>query len=82
MGKEGLFTAAFIFMILGTIVLAANTFGIALAWCIPMTIHSYKIKQGVSPNTIAFGVCSLLFVGLIAGILLLVAGKDERRYYL
>ena len=75
--NDGLFTAAFVLMILGTIGLALATFGIALAWGIPMTIHAYKIRKGDSPNTVAFGVCSLLFVGIIAGVLLLVAPKDE-----
>jgi hypothetical protein len=44
-----------------------------------MTIRSYKIWKGMKPNTIGFGVCSLIFVGLIAGILLLIAPKDVPR---
>jgi len=75
--NDGLFTAALVFMIICTIVLACFTFGIALAWGIPMSVHASRIKKGLKPNTIGFGVCSLLFVGIIPGILLLVAPKDQ-----
>lgn len=50
---------------------------IPLAWCIPMTIHAWRIYKGERPNTIAFGVCTLIFVNLIGGILLLVSTKDQ-----
>lgn len=50
---------------------------IALAWMIPMTVHSYGIYKGEKPNTVAFGVCTLIFVSLIGGILLLCSNKDE-----
>jgi hypothetical protein len=50
---------------------------IPLAWMIPMTIISYGIYKGTKKNTVAFGVCTLLFVNLISGILLLVAKKDD-----
>ncbi len=50
---------------------------IPLAWMIPMTVISYGIYKGTKKNTTAFGVCTLLFVNLISGILLLVAKKDD-----
>ena len=75
--SEGLFTAAFVFMIICTIILACCTFGIALAWGIPMSVHASRIRKGLKPNTIGFGVCSLLFVGIVPGVLLLVAPKDQ-----
>ncbi len=50
---------------------------IPLAWMLPMTIISYGIYKGTKKNTTAFGVCTLLFVNLISGILLLVAKKDD-----
>lgn len=50
---------------------------IPLAWMIPMTVHSWGIYKGKKPNTIPFGVCTLIFVNLIGGILLLVSNKDE-----
>ena len=50
---------------------------IPLAWVIPMTVHSWGIYKGKQPNTIAFGVCTLIFVNLVSGILLLVSNKDK-----
>ncbi|MBR0235728.1 MAG: zinc-ribbon domain-containing protein [Clostridia bacterium] len=66
----GLQTAAFVFMILSTIVSAIAI--IPLAWCIPMTVsYSKKIKNG-EPVSVGFKVCTLLFVSIISGILMLV----------
>lgn len=68
--SETLTTIAKVFMILGC-VSGAFTFLIPLAWCIPMTIHYFNaIKNGEKLST-AFKVCSLLFVNLIAGIIML-----------
>lgn len=50
---------------------------VPLAWCIPMTVHSWGIYKGTKPNTTAFGVCTLIFVDIIGGILLLVSRKDK-----
>lgn len=49
---------------------------IPLAWMIPMTVHSWGIYKGTKKNTIAFGVCDLVFVNIISGILLLCSKKD------
>ncbi len=49
---------------------------IPLAWMIPMTVRTYKIYKGRKPNTVAFGVCMLIFVNLVSGILLLCSDKD------
>uniref|UniRef100_A0A7C9NV79 Uncharacterized protein n=2 Tax=Bacteria TaxID=2 RepID=A0A7C9NV79_9BACT len=51
---------------------------IPLAWMIPMTVHSWNIYKGTKPNTVAFGVCTLIFVSLVGGILLLVSKKDNQ----
>lgn len=51
---------------------------IPLAWAIPMTVHSWGIYKGTKPNTTAFGVCTLIFVNIIGGILLLVSNKDDK----
>jgi hypothetical protein len=48
-----------------------------LAWMIPMTVHSWGIYKGTKPNTVAFGVCTLIFVSRVGGILLLVSDKDK-----
>lgn len=62
---------AFAFMIIGTVVASILAL-IPLAWCLPMTLHYYScIKEGKQPS-IAFKVCSLIFVSLIAGVLMLI----------
>lgn len=67
--KSGLRTAAKIFMIISCIF--QGLYLIPLAWCLPMTInYSNKCKQNEPVGT-GFKVCTLLFVNLIAGILML-----------
>ena len=51
-------------------------FIIPLAWMVPMTVYSWSLYKGKRPNTTAFGVCTLIFVNLVSGILLLVSHKD------
>lgn len=48
-----------------------------LAWWIPMAIYIYKIYKGERNNTVAFGVCTLLFLNPVSGILLLCSTKDK-----
>lgn len=50
---------------------------IPLAWMIPMCVRSWGIYKGTKPNTVAFGVCTLIFLSLVAGILLLISKKDR-----
>lgn len=64
---------AFVFMIIGTIAMAFAI--IPLVWCIPMTIHAKKAMDDHQKIGIGFKVCTLLFVSLVGGILLLV--RDE-----
>ena len=66
---------AFIFNIVSLV--GAGWLIIPLAWMIPMTVISYGIYKGTKKNTTAFGVCTLIFVSLVSGILLLVAKKDD-----
>lgn len=61
--------AAFIFCLLSTI--ACGWLLIPLIWCIPMTIKVYKAYKGEATLSVGFKVCTLLFVSLIGGILLL-----------
>lgn len=49
---------------------------IPLAWMVPMTVYSWNLYRGKRANTTAFGVCTLIFVNLVSGILLLVSNKD------
>ena len=74
---------AFIMNIVALVVIGIGgiaTLGIGLvplAWGIPMTVRSWGVYKGNKPNTVALGVCTLLFLNMISGILLLVAQKDE-----
>ena len=68
---SGISTAAKVFMIIGTVLMAIWTFCIGLAWCLPITIcYCNKLKRGEHIST-GFKVCALLFVSLIGGILML-----------
>lgn len=59
-----------VFMVLGTILMA---FGIIpLIWTIPMTVHYFHCVRDGKPVGIGFKICTLLFVSLIGGILMLV----------
>lgn len=73
-GTSTLQTIAKIFMVLGCVV--TGIYLIPLCWTIPMTIHYCKAVKESRPVGIGFKVCSLLFVSLIAGILMLCDNKD------
>ena len=69
--ESGVTIAAKIFMIIGTVLMAISTYLIGLAWCIPMCNYYFnRVKDG-QPIGTGFMVCSLLFVSLIGGILML-----------
>ncbi len=70
-GKETIRLIAKIFMVIGC-VSGAACFLVPLAWCIPMTVIYWKACDEHRDVSTAFKVCSLLFVNLIAGILMLV----------
>ena len=73
--KSGLSTAAKVFMVLGTIILSLWTFGIALAWCLPLTIIYFKKVNKGEPIGVGFKICSLLFVSQLGGFLMLCDNK-------
>lgn len=66
---------AFILALVSTVTAGWAIF--PLAWMIPMTVVTWGIYKGKRPNTIAFGVCSLIFLNVVGGILLLVSTKDK-----
>lgn len=66
---------AFIFCILSLV--GSCWLIIPLAWMIPMSVISWGIYKGTKANTVAFGVCTLIFCSLVAGILLLYSNKDR-----
>ena len=65
---------AFIFCILSLV--GSCWLIIPLAWMIPMSVISWGIYKGTKANTVAFGVCTLIFCSLVAGILLLCSNKE------
>ncbi|MBR6050061.1 MAG: zinc-ribbon domain-containing protein [Clostridia bacterium] len=65
----GLQLAAFILMIISTV--SIGWMLIPLAWCIPMTISYYNSIKNGRPVSLGLKVCTLLFVNLISGILML-----------
>lgn len=50
---------------------------IPLAWTIPMTVSIFKKFKNNQPISTGLSVCTLLFVSIIAGIILLVANKGN-----
>lgn len=67
--NNGLRIAAKTLMIISTVWL--GIFIIPLIWCLPMTIaYSAKIKTNEEVG-VGFKICTLLFVNVIAGILML-----------
>ncbi len=67
--ESGTTTAAKVFMVIGTIIM--GLYIIPLAWCIPMTVSYFKKVKNNLPISTGFKVCSLLFVSMIGGILML-----------
>lgn len=67
---------AFIFAIISTV--SAGVFILPLCWMIPMTVYCWKLYKGTRANTVAFGVCTLIFLSVVSGILLLVSTKEEQ----
>ena len=76
--KKTLLLVAFIFMIISTVSL--GIFIIPLAWCIPMTIHCYRCYEGQEKASIGFSICTLIFVSLVAGILLIVESTMDEQH--
>jgi len=73
--SDTLDTVIKVFMIICTVCWGFTI--IALAWCIPMTISVFNSMKNKTPISVAMKVCTLLFVGLIPGILLLCRKENE-----
>ncbi len=73
--NSGLITVIKVFLVLGCI--AQGWMIIPLAWCLPITISSFKKMNAGQPIGTGMKVCTLLFVSLIAGICMLCM-KDEK----
>ena len=71
-------TAIKVFLIISTVLGSIYFFCIPLAWCLPMTLNYFnKEKRGESVS-IGFKICTLLFVSLIAGILMM-CDNDKKK---
>lgn len=73
-GDRNLRLAAFILNIISMVALGWTL--LPLAWMIPMTVMSWGIYKGTRANTVAFGVCNLLFANTIGGGLL-ISNKER-----
>ncbi len=67
-------TVAKIFMLIGCIGTAFVL--IPLCWTIPMTVHYWKSVENKTPVGVGFKVCTLIFVSLIAGVLMLCDNEE------
>lgn len=67
--SSGTITATKVFLIISCIF--QGIYIIPLAWCLPITISYFKKIKNNQPIGTGLKVCTLLFVNLIAGILML-----------
>lgn len=74
-GNDGLAVASKIFLILGCV--AQGWLLLPLAWCLPITISICNKMKNNEPIGTGLKVCSLLFVNLIGGILLLCRSDSK-----
>lgn len=68
--QTGLDLAVKIFMVLSTV-----AFGFALIpliWMVPMTMHAFHKADNNEEYGIGFSICSLIFVDVVAGILMII----------
>ncbi|MBQ9761021.1 MAG: zinc-ribbon domain-containing protein [Clostridia bacterium] len=73
--RSGFVTAAKVFLIIGTILMAIMTFGIGLAWCLPMTLSYFRRTKDGTPVSVGFKVCVCLFVSMLGGIFMFCDNK-------
>ena len=76
--QQGLITGIKVFMILSCIFSAFLV--LPLLWMIPMTVISWKKMDQRQPLGLVFKICTLLFVGIIPGIMMLALNDDMYNY--
>ncbi len=69
--KSVLRTVVKVFMLLSCVT-AAFAFLLPLCWVLPMTIHYWKCAENNINVGMGFKICTLIFVNVIAGVLMLV----------
>ncbi len=68
--SEPIHMATKVFLVLSCVVGGATIF--PLLWMLPMTVHYFRCcNEGKDPS-LAFKICTLIFVNVISGILMLV----------
>jgi len=75
--NETMKTIIKVFLILGTIASGLAGFLIPLAWCIPMTVSICRKMKNDEEIGTGLKVCTLLFVNIVSGILLLCMNNDQ-----
>jgi hypothetical protein len=74
--NKNLMLVAVIFQWIAVATLAITIIG--LAWSIPMAIATTnRYKNGNYKNMIALGVTSILFMGIVSGVLILIANENN-----
>ena len=68
--NEVLSVIALVLMIISTVLMGFAL--IPLLWCIPMTLHYNKLREKKQKPTLGFAICSLIFVSVFAGIIMIV----------
>lgn len=76
--NDGMAIAIKVLLILSCIVAAGECL-VPLAWCLPMTISIWKSLDNHEPISDAMKICTLIFVNLVAGILLLCDDESKMR---
>ena len=75
---DGMAIAIKVLLILSCIA-GASACLVPLAWCLPMTISIWKSLDNHEPISDAMKICTLIFVNLVAGILLLCDDESKMR---
>lgn len=75
--RSALSIVAMVFMIVSTVY--HGFFIFPLAWYLPMTITYCRKVRNNQPVSVGFKVCSLIFVDLVSGILMLCDHSHDRQ---
>jgi len=74
-GMVSVYSAEFFFVIF--FITLAFVSLVPLAWCIPMTVYLFKSAKENKPVSMTYKICTLIFVNIVAGILLLCRKESD-----
>ena len=74
--KTTMHTIIKVFLIISCVVNAISGLLIPLAWCLPMTLSILRSFKEGRPVGMGMKICTLLFISIIPGILLLCLNDD------